>query len=89
MHVITRTQKTPGSSNAVGDTDEGTCTPDPFCGCQHQDPVNGSRGAHVAHQCPRCGSPGEFHGTVDLSDRGLYAQYRCAGCGHGFMVRMR
>jgi DNA-directed RNA polymerase subunit RPC12/RpoP len=83
---------------------DGTPTPCPFCGCRHhiEDAVAGSPGTHITHRClrcgrqfedsgpacPRCGSPGELLGDVDAPGHGLYAQYRCCGCGHGFMVRM-
>lgn len=78
--------------------------PCPFCGCRNniEDTIAASPRIHTIHQClrcgrwfddvgpacPRCGSPGELLGDVDAPDHGLYAQYRCCECGHGFMVRM-
>ncbi|MDN7025710.1 hypothetical protein FGU65_12600 [Methanoculleus sp. FWC-SCC1] len=36
--------------------------------------------------CPRCGSPGEWLGSVEIPDHAVvYAQYRCTRCGNGFL----
>ena len=37
--------------------------------------------------CSRCGSLGVYIGVVNADELGLYAQYRCSECSHGFMVR--
>ncbi len=40
--------------------------------------------------CPRCGSPGELLGFVDVGSLEVaYSQYRCIRCGNGFMQKPR
>lgn len=38
--------------------------------------------------CSLCGSPGELLGDLIVPGYGQYVQYRCFGCGNGFMTRM-
>ncbi|MCK9297383.1 MAG: hypothetical protein M0P21_00295 [Methanoculleus sp.] len=101
MRVLDGNRKSAHPSDDAGDD---ASTPCPFCGCRHhiEDIVAAIPRIHTIHQClrcgrwfddvgpacPRCGSPGELLGDVDAPDHGLYAQYRCCECGHGFMVRM-
>lgn len=77
--------------------------PCPFCGSRRhiKDAVTVGLETYTPHQCfrcgrrfdgkkpvcPRCGSPGVYIGAVNAAELGLYAQYRCSGCNHGFMVR--
>ncbi len=95
------TSKTAPPPDDPGKTTQILC---PLCGCQHhiKDIVTVSPGPHPIHQClrcgarfddrgavcPRCGSPGEFLGNVIAPGRILYTQYRCPGCGQGFMTRI-
>ncbi len=83
---------------------EGALIPCPLCGCPHsvEGVLAANPCYHATHQClrcgcwfddqealcSRCGSPGEFLGNVITPGRGLYAQYRCQECGHGFMLRI-
>jgi len=76
----------------------------PFCGSRRhiKDTIAAGLKIYTPHQCfrcgrrfdgkkpvcPRCGSPGVYIGVVNAAELGLYAQYRCSGCSHGFMVRM-
>ncbi|MCT8336544.1 hypothetical protein FKB36_03285 [Methanoculleus sp. Afa-1] len=85
------------------DNGDGTRAPCPFCGCRRyiEDAVAVDPEVHTPHQClrcgrwfdgkrpvcPRCGSPGECIGVVNAAERGIYTQYRCCECSHGFMVR--
>lgn len=84
------------------DNRDGTRAPCPICGCRFhiEGTVAASPEVHTAHQClrcgrkfdeptcPRCGSPGECIGVVDAAERGLYTQFRCSECNHGFMMRV-
>lgn len=36
--------------------------------------------------CRRCGQRGELIGYIHIPGGIAYAQYRCRGCGHGFML---
>ncbi|MFA7198917.1 MAG: hypothetical protein WC093_06465 [Methanoculleus sp.] len=77
--------------------------PCPFCGCRcHiEDAGDGDPGTYAVLRCTRCGyrfegkeptcsrcgSRGELLGEIDIPDHYLCAQYRCRGCGHGFIAR--
>jgi DNA-directed RNA polymerase subunit RPC12/RpoP len=88
----------------TGDTGVDGSAPCPFCGCRDhvKEIMTANPRVHTVHQClkcghwfddrgpacPRCGSPGELLGNVDAPGCGMYAQYRCCECGHGFILRM-
>lgn len=97
-------EQAPNPAPPLDDAGEGAPIPCPFCGCRHhiEDAIAIDPETHSIHQClrcglrfddrravcSRCGSPGEFLGNVIVPGRGLYVQYRCHGCGHGFMIRI-
>lgn len=83
--------------------EDGTSAPCPLCGHRHpiKDTVAAGPQVHDIHQCPkcgcrfgdmgpvcpRCGFRGEILGDIVVPDGGLYVQYRCRRCGHGFIFR--
>ncbi|WP_300998887.1 hypothetical protein [Methanoculleus sp.] len=102
--MLDGTRKTTRPSGDGGDTGEDAPASCPFCGCTDRikDVIAANPRIHAVHQCPecgrwfddlgsacpRCGSRGELLGYVDAPGCGMYTQYRCFRCGHGFMVRM-
>lgn len=101
MQGSDRTLKTTRSQD---ETTGAASIPCPLCGCLHhiEDTITASPRFHTLHQClrcgcwfdnqeavcSRCGTAGEFLGNVIAPGLGLYAQYRCRGCGHGFMIQI-
>lgn len=104
MHELDVTEKTACPPCDVGDAGENAPAPCPFCGCQHhiEDLISVNRQTHTIHQClwcgrwfddlgpacPECRSSSEHLGYVAGPGWGIYAQYRCRGCGHGFMLKV-
>ena len=99
---LDRTRKTACPSCDTGVDGPAPC---PFCGCRDhvKENITANPRVHTVHQClkcghwfddrgaacPRCGSPGELLGNVDVPGCGIYAQYRCRRCSHGFMLKIR
>lgn len=93
----------PGTTCPSNDDGTEARTPCPFCGsrCHTEDAVAvgpeiqtprwcfqcGRRFDGKKPMCLRCGSPGVYIGVVNADELGLYAQYRCSECSHGFMIR--
>ena len=96
------TRKTIWQSRTAGGGEQVSC---PICGCRSRikDFVSIKPQMHAIHQClgcgcwfddlgpacPTCRSSGEYLGYVDVPGRGIYTQYRCRRCGHGFMLKMQ
>ena len=92
--------RVPNLTPPPDDASEDASDPCPFCGCRHCNTTGPE--VHITHRCygcgrrfddrravcSRCGSPGELLGDVIVPGLGLYAQYRCLRCSHGFMVRI-